>query len=145
MRVAVLLLSVFSLFACVEPAEPEIKTGLPPGSVDGGVMTAIKIASNITLGGAAIAADGKGQAKETFRLTLRSADKQPVGSKAGQMFLTLADGTVCSQAPRQVAQIAITNGEVKSFKTEVTGNLVCGPSEDKTIAYTASLNRKPQM
>lgn len=119
-----------------------VYTGDLNGSIEGGIMTALKIGMNTTVAGAGMTKDKKDKAKEALQATISG----PPGKQTAMVTLTLADGTQCgvtAESAKQPAELKISEPDPKKLRAELKGALGCGEKKDKLITYTATLNAKP--
>ena len=110
------------------------------GSIEGDVMAVTSMARMTVAAGKAMKSGKTGSATQEMMLKVTNYGDKP----GGDMSLTLADGTKCSesmvQADRKAAKLNVIDPDRKTFKAEMSGVLKCGEAKDKTIKYTAKLN-----
>lgn len=115
------------------------------GAIEGGIMTAGKVASSMprmTVVGAGMKKDNSGQGTESFGATISG----PAGKEYAMVKLTLADGTRCSVSPdtaKMPSELKLIEPDPRKLRAVLKGSLACGEQKDKVITYMATLNAHP--
>jgi len=109
------------------------------GHAEGGILVAMGAASSISAKGSGATKKDGAQFREALSLTILNAngdEPSPV------VTLKLGDGTKCTNDNKKgFPELKLIDKEGKTFHAELEGSLVCGEKKDKSISFTAVMQK----